>query len=293
MTEAGDPTPNDTFDDIRLRELLFFDRLVHRGTITAAAAEMGLPKPTGSRWLATLETRVGRPLVRRGARRIALTERGQAFHQELQPLLRCIRALRTAGRDEQPGGTLRISVPTPFSRLVGGGVIAAFRRQMPRVRLEVILDNKRADLLAEGIDLAIRGGRLPDSDLIARRLATVRMWHFASRRFADRDMQGVPFVAAPGDAAALRLTWATPPTPAVVVDDRIAVCEALRGGAGAGVLPGFLGQPHLESGELIRVSERPVWSVPVHAIFLPEQRKDARVQVLVELVKSALAAWSD
>ncbi len=270
----------DEFDEIRLRDLLFFERLASLGTITAAARELGVPKPTASRWLATLEDRVGRPLVIRGARQVRLTAHGRAFLEQSQPLLAGFRSLRAASRDEQASGTLRVSVPVPFGRLVGGSVIAAFRASMPGVRMEVLLQNQRVDLLRDRVDVAIRGGPLPDSALLARRLVDVPLWLYVSA-----DHPGDPsLIAAPGDERMLGRRHPELLPAAVVVDDRSAVSEALCAGAGAGVLPGFLGEPATRAGLLRRVEGEPLASVPVHALYQPERRRDPRVRLLIELI---------
>ena len=282
----------DMFDDLRFRELILFDRLARLGTITAAAADLGIPKPTASRWLALLEERAGQALVLRGPRQATLTERGRAFHEQLQPLLAGVRALRASARGDEPGGTLRVSVPVPFGRLVGGSVIAGFRRRMPGVRLEVLLQNERVDLLRDRVDLAIRGGVLPDSNLIARHLARVPMWLYAGARFAGLERGDVPLIAAPGDERLLRARAPELLPAAVVVDDRTAVRDAIRAGAGAGVLPAFLGEPARDAGELIRLDEQPLSSTPVHAVFLPEQRKDVRLRALIELIEDELSQVS-
>ncbi len=278
----------DDFDDLRLRDLIFFDRLVRAGTITAAAADLGVPKPTASRWLAGLEERTGQALVLRGPRQITLTDRGRVVHEQLQPVLAALRALRAAARDDTPGGTLRVSVPVPFGRLVGGAVIAGFRERMPGVRLEVLLQNARVDLVRDRVDLAIRGGALPDSGLIARHLARVPMWLYAGRRHAGTDPADVPLIAAPGDEALLARRRPELLPAVVVVDDRMAVRDALLAGAGAGILPAFLGEPARGEGELIRLDEQPLSSVEVHAVFLPEQRKDVRLRALIDLIEQGL-----
>ncbi|HHH11364.1 MAG TPA: LysR family transcriptional regulator [Sorangium sp.] len=280
----------DPFDDIRLRELLLFERLAQLGTITAAARDLGVPKPTASRWLVLLEQRVGAALVLRGPRQATLTERGRVFHKQLRPLLSAARALRASADDNGPGGTLRVSVPVPFGRLVGGAVIARFRQRMPRVRLEVLFQNGRVDLLRNRIDLAIRGGALSDSSLIVRHLAKVPMWLYAAARFVGTDPAQLPLIAAPGDEALLATRLPTMLPAAVVVDDRTAVRDALREGAGAGVLPAFLGEPARDEGSLIRLDEQPLSLTPVHALFLPEQRHDVRLRALIQLIEDALVA---
>lgn len=281
----------DAIDDLRFRELVLFDRLVELGTITAAAEELGIPKATASRWLALLERQFGQPLLLRGARSVVLTDRGRALHALLPPLFGSLRSVRGLATGDRPGGVLRVSVPVPFGRLVGGGVIAEFNLRLPGVRLEVVLSNERTDLLRDRIDLAIRGGALPDSGLIARRLAVIELWLYASPKHEGASLARIPLIAAPGDEARLRQQHADLPTAAVLVDDRMAVRDALVAGAGAGVLPAFLGEPAREQGLLARRSAEPLASLPVHAVFLPEQRKDPRIRTLVEIVDRHLHAW--
>ncbi|MFT4622682.1 MAG: DNA-binding transcriptional LysR family regulator [Myxococcota bacterium] len=282
----------DDFDDLRFRELVLFDRLVALGTITAAAAELGIPKATASRWLALLESRFDQPLLLRGARSVVLTERGRALHALLPPLQGSLRALRALASGDQATGVLRVSVPVPFGRLVGGSVIAEFRRRMPGVRLEVVLGNDHTDLLRDRFDLAIRGGVLPDSGLIARRLAVIRLWLYASPRFQSEEADSVPLIAAPHDEARLRALNPDGPAAAVVVDDRQAVRDALVAGAGAGILPAFLGEPAREQGLLVRLVPEPIASMPVAAVFLPEQRHDIRVRTLVDIIDRHLEPWT-
>jgi DNA-binding transcriptional LysR family regulator len=282
----------DAFDDLRLRELLLFERLARLGTITAAAADLGIPKPTASRWLALLEEHLGQTLVLRGPRQVTLTERGRAVHAASQPLLAAARALRATATDHAPGGTLRVSVPIPFGRLVGGAVIARFRNRMPGVRLEVLLQNEHVDLLRDRVDLAIRGGPLADSSLIARRLARVPMWLYCATGLAKAPLAEIPLIAAPGDERLLAARFPALVPAAVVVDDRTAVRDAVRAGAGAGVLPAFLGEVARSAGDLVRLDDEPLTTFPVQAVFLPEQRKDVRVRVLIELVEDELRQLS-
>ena len=282
--------------DVTVRELLGQQqgveaRAAARVEDLLVARELGVPKATASRWLGQLEQRVGQPLFKRGARRLLLTERGTAIVDQLPPLQRALRALRAAALEDTPGGTVRVSVPVPFGRLIGGAVIARFGRQLPRVRLEVVLQNARVDLLRERFDLAIRGGPMPDSDLVARRLATLGMWLYCSPRYREAALADIPFIAAPGDEARFQESRPELLPAAVLVDDRSAVCDALVAGAGAGVLPATLGEPHRAEGRLWRLVDAPVAEVAVHAVFLPEQRGDARLRILLEIIREEMAAW--
>jgi len=273
------------FDQIRVRDLVFFDRLAALGSISGTARELGVPKPTASRWLAVLEARVGQTLVRRTTRHVALTEQGEAFHARIREVLAALRQAQAAAQSTQPTGTVRVSVPVPLGRLVGGAVIAEFHRKLPRVKLEVALQNRRIDLVRDGFDLAIRGGALPDSDLIARRLATVPMWLYAGVEHAGRPLSELSVVGAPGDEQLLRRSQPGLQSPIVLVDDRSAVAEAIVRGAGAGALPAFLGEPARRRAELIRLEDTPLTTMQVHAVYSPSQRSDVRLQVLIAAIE--------
>ncbi len=280
---------DDPFEQIRVRDLVFFERLAALGSITATARELGVPKPTASRWLAVLEERVGQSLVRRTTRHVALTERGEAFLGRVRDVLAAVRQAQAAAASTEPTGTVRVSVPVPLGRLVGGAVLAEFHRALPRVRLEVALQNGRVDLVRDGFDLAIRGGPLPDSELLARRLAAVSMWLYASpeHRRAPAELS---IVGAPGDEALLRKRRPELQRPVLVVDDRSAVADAVIRGAGAGVLPAFLGEPARRRGELIRLDDEALTTMPVHAVYSATQRDDPRLRVLIGAIEAEIEA---
>lgn len=277
------------FYDIRLRDLRFFSRVAALRSITSAAKELGVPKPTASRWLAQLEDRAGVPLVKRTTRSVALTAAGEELARRAEQLLSLASQTQLAVQADQPGGVLRVSVPVPMGRILAGPVIVQFRRQMPNVRLEIALQNERVDLIRDGIDLAVRGGPLTDSDLLARRLSTAGMWLYAAPRFADHALDQIPFIAAPGDRALLRRSeLALDIEPAVVVEDRTAVADALVWGAGMALLPSFLGEPSRAEGALVRLRETSVASMPIHALYHASARQDPRLQALVEVIARQL-----
>ena len=278
---------SDEFSQIRVRDLRFFDRLATLGTITAAAKDMGVPKPTASRWLAQLEQRVGHPLVRRSTRHANLTQMGASFHRRVVEILSAVNTLEHS-MSGAPGGTVRVSVPVPLGRMLGGKVIAGFRRRLPAVRLEIALQNERVDLVRDRFDLAIRGGVLPDSELIAKKIGEAPLYLYASRAYANLGIDQVPLLASPGDEAMLARGTKHTPKAAVLIDDRGALADALVAGAGVGILPAFLGEPACQRGDLVRLNKTALARMPVHALYLRAQKADARVRILVEEIADVL-----
>lgn len=281
---------SDTFLDIRFRDLHFFERLAALGSLTAVAHELRLPKATVSRWLTELERRVGASLARRSTRALVLTPQGEELARRARVLLGQADATRMALLSDAPTGVLRVSVPVPLGRMLAGPVIARFRRRLPLVRLEVVLQNQRVDLLRDGVDVAIRGGELPDSDLLARRLASASMWLYGSASYRGAALAEIPLIVAPGDEAMLRRAGLVVPDAAAVIDDRTAVADAIAWGGGMGLLPSFLGEPACAQQTMVRLHDAPVATLPVHAVYHASQRDDVRVRVLVDELEVQLQA---
>ncbi len=274
----------DQFDDIRLRDLIFFDRLVQLRTITAAAEDLQVPKPTASRWLASLEAKAGHQLMVRGSRQLTLTTKGESFLRQIQPLLAGARTLRASIQSHRPQGTLRVSVPIPMRRLVGGSVISEFRRQLPDVRLEILIQNEAVDLVRDRIDIAIQRGPTSDSSLTVRHLAKVPLWLYAGTQTSGSGSDTRALIAAPGDEALLQATMPELLPAAVVVDDRTSVRDALLEGDGVGVLPAFLGEQPRVNGLLLRSGNEPLSIIQIEAVSLPEQANDIRTRALLDLI---------
>lgn len=278
------------FDDLRLRELIFFERLAALGSLGAVARELHLPKATASRWLTSVEARAGQSLVKRTTRSVSLTPAGLVFAERVREVLHAAAEARQSLHAGASGGRLRVSVPVPMGRLLVGPVIAKFRERMPGVQLEVKLQRDQVDLVRDGFDLVLKGGALADSGLRVRKLSAATVWVYTSARFKGDEPRRVPFLAAPGDEALVRRVKALAGlTPQVRVDDRSAVCDALVWGAGLGLLPSFLGEPARANGDLVRPFSEPVASIPIHALFHPRQRDDARLQALLDAFTEQLS----
>ncbi len=278
----------DDFDDIRLRDLIFFDLLAELGTITAAARELEIPKPTASRWLASLESKTGQQLMFRRSRQVVPTTHGQALLSQIKLLMPAIRTLRATMNDKRPQGTVRVSVPLPLRRLVGGSVIGEYRRRLPGVRLEILIQNEQVDLIRDRVDLAIRRGPSSDSNLVTEHLAEVPLWLYAGSKTIGSAVEAGGLIVAPGDEALLQQTMPALLPAAVVVDDRTLVRDALLEGAGVGILPAFLGEQPRADGDLRRLGDTALSTLQVEAASLPEQQADLRIRVLLELITTEL-----
>jgi len=156
------------------RDYRLFALVVEMGSITGAGQRLGLSPAAASKRLAALEERLGARLVHRTTRRLATTQAGQAFYEEVRAILAAAEAAeaRVAGRGEHPAGLLRVSAPTSFGRLHVAPHLPAFLDLYPEVSAELLLDDGYVDLLADRIDVAIRIAPEPaEAGLAARPLA--------------------------------------------------------------------------------------------------------------------------
>jgi len=160
----------------RIEDLRAFVAIVEKGSLTAAAKQLGRSLQSVSRCLAALEREVGVELVRRTTRRSTPTDAGLAFHRRLSAALGEIEdaKLETSHRRAEATGLLRIAGSPVFASVYIVPTLPAFLKDHPKVEVELDLSERYVDLVSESYDLAIRIGDLPDSTLTARRLANSR-----------------------------------------------------------------------------------------------------------------------
>lgn len=161
-------------------------RVAETGSFTAAAKRLRVPKSTISRRIARLETDLDTALVVRTSRRVTLSEAGAVYLERIVPALAKIDEASREAREERerPRGHLRVTAPFDIASGWLASILPVFRERCPEVTLEIIVDDRRLDLVAEGIDVALRAARqLEDSTLVARRLATMTISLWASRSY--------------------------------------------------------------------------------------------------------------
>ena len=152
-----------------------FLRVVEAGSLRAAAEQLGADPSTVSRRLARLEARLGVKLLQRSTRRSVPTDAGAVYAEGLRSLLEQQDALeaRVAGSRERPSGRLRITAPVDFGARFVAPVVQRLGTLAPDLEMELILGSGLVDLTEQGIDVAVRIGRLPDSRLVAKPLGVV------------------------------------------------------------------------------------------------------------------------
>jgi DNA-binding transcriptional LysR family regulator len=169
-----------------------FVRVAETGSLTAAAELLGTSQPTASRNIHTLEDTIGTRLFVRHSRGLSLSDRGADLFAGAKALDEGVKSLfrRASGLGEVPKGTVRVSVNEPIGVHVLPDCFATLRRNYPEISIELVIDNRIANLSRREADIALRMFRPEQLDLVARRLGSVALGFFASRDYAER--HGLP-----------------------------------------------------------------------------------------------------
>ena len=176
----------------RFENMGAFIRVVEAGSISGAADRLGVAKSAVSRRLKELEEHLGVELFHRTTRSMNLTDTGRAFYHQ------CVRILEDVLEAEHATsqahitlkGSLKIALPSTFGLMHMGPAINEFLQAHPEIEFDLDFNDREVDLIQEGFDLAIRIAKLPDSSLIARRLAPIQFVMCASPVYLDR--MGMP-----------------------------------------------------------------------------------------------------
>ncbi|MDX2220014.1 MAG: LysR family transcriptional regulator [Burkholderiales bacterium] len=292
-----------------LNDVLAFTHVADSGSFTRAAARLGWPKSTVSHRVARLEQSLGVRLLERSTRQLRLTEVGGRYHEQAKLALSSLNAASgmVASFQSRPQGMLRISASVVLGQALLPSLVAAFATAHPDVRLHIDLNNRRVDLLEEGIDLALRAGDLPDSSLVARRLGSVASRLYASPAYLRR--HGQP--RQPDALTQHTLLDCTPlPSPQswtlshdtsgetcsvavtgqLIGNDPVLMREIAAMGRGIVSLPAFIAAPAVAGRQL-----RPVlreWAtrrLDVHAVFPSHKSLSPAVRAFVDLSVTRLA----
>lgn len=166
----------------RYQEFQSFVRTIEAGSFTAAAQQLGVAKSAVSRRVSDLEARLGTQLITRTTRTLSLTEAGQTLYQRAVQILADWDEAENAasGSAKSLSGRIKLAAPLSFGLTYLGPAILDFARDHPDIIFDIDFSDRTVDLISEGMDLAIRIGRLPDSGLIARKLAPVQFAAAAS-----------------------------------------------------------------------------------------------------------------
>jgi DNA-binding transcriptional LysR family regulator len=279
-----------------------FVRVSESGSFSAVAREMGLSQPAISRQIAALEDHFGERLLHRTTRSLTLTDDGRDLLVHATRVLDSLQEAETAvgRRRGTVAGMVRLSAPVIFGRLYLTPRIGQLLEAHPALELDLLLNDGAADLVAEGIDLAVRAGMVADSSLITRGMGMVARHAMASSEYLAR--RGTPLV--PADLEnhdCLMFTQGASPThwtfdgPGGKIsipirgrfrsDSGEGVREAVVSGYGIGMLPAWYFRDEIQNGKVkILLPDWQVPGVPVHLIYPSRRHLSPRVRVVMDFL---------
>ena len=270
-----------------------------------AARRLAMSPPAVTRAISALEERIGTRLLHRTTRIVRLTEAGNRFLADCKRILGEIEEAEAsaAGSHAEPRGQLAVTAPVMFGRMYVAPIVLDFLAHHPRVTARMLFLDRLADLIDEGLDVAVRIAHLPDSSLHAVRVGSVRRVVCASPDYlAARGTPQTPADLSQHDAIAFALgaspeQWSfassetvSPPTQLIVNSNDVAIAAAVAGRGIARVLS-YQIVPELRAGKLqVVLAEFEPPPLPISLVYAEGRRAAAKVRVFVDFAVERLRA---
>ncbi|MEM1235943.1 MAG: LysR substrate-binding domain-containing protein [Pseudomonadota bacterium] len=304
----------ETIDKMELRSLVCFERVARLGSFSAAGRQLDLPRAAVSRIIGQLEGAVGTALFQRTTRRVSLTQEGAVLLERAAFPLTELRSalLETASAPGKQKGSVRFSVSRAFGQHFILPALPAFSAVQPEIRVDVTLSDDISDIVQQGLDFAIRLGELPDSSLIARKLAEIELVLALPRSLVDihglpkevSDLHTWPAIGfrIPGTGRLYHWTFNKrgqvqtylPQEPRITVDSIEDAAGLVREGAGIALLPRYLVESELADGRLVTgLPDHGLPTLPIHLCFPAAGKRPERVEALARHITGSLRGTQD
>jgi len=290
----------------RLTLLETFARIAERGSLSAAARDLGLSQPSVSRQLAELEERLKTQLIRRTTHSLALTQAGDTLLLESKALIDGWNALEDSflTAESEVTGPLKVVAPVALGQSYLAQLAVKFQRAYPKVTLNWILDDSDIRFAELGCDCWIKVGPVPDDTLIVReigaaeRLVTVSPKLLKDKKppVSPKDLNTFPFVGLtpfeggriPLQRKGSRAIWLEP-TLRLQTNNIFALKQAALAGLGASVLPRWFVEDDIRKGRLL--DPLPQWrapTLPIHMAYLPSRHQPIRLRAFLDMIASEI-----
>ncbi len=295
----------------QLLALRCFVRIAEAGTFARAADQLTLPRSTVSKLIADLEDHLGTKLIQRTTRTTNITAEGAAYYERAKALIAEIEDMDAAARraKAQPKGRLRVDIGSSLANLILIPALPGFRERYPDIEVYLGVSDRPVDLIGEGVDCAIRGGRLADTSLIARHIGDLDYVTCAAPSYLEA--HGMPrhpadladdhvffsyFSSATGKPFSLLFHRGDERVEIdaramVAVNESTAHMTGLVAGLGIGQATRFVAAPYLDDGSLVEIL--PDWKrppIPLHVLYPPNRYLNAKLRVFVDWVAEVFKA---
>jgi DNA-binding transcriptional LysR family regulator len=292
----------------RLQAMEMFVRVVETGSFSKAAREFGTTQPTVTKQVAGTEERLKVRLLNRNTRGVSLTEAGALYYEKCKDIVRAAeeadRVVR--GKQTQAQGLLRVGSSVAFGRRVIVPLALDFMKQHPQLQVDLSFEDRYTDLVAQGLDVAVRMGKLADSALGARYLGTNPWLMVASPKYLRK--AGVP--KRPGDLSGHEAliyssvqgsdVWrvlsprgeamTVPVTARLRSNNLSAVLAAARSHMGVAALPWYVAADSLASGAVVEVLKgHGLPEQEIHAVYPSPRLVPQKVQAFIAYLQGRFA----
>jgi DNA-binding transcriptional LysR family regulator len=275
-------------------DMLMFAEVVREGSFTKAAKRIGITKQSVSERVAKLEAALGLRLLERTTRSIRVTEAGALYMQRCSAVATLIEEanLEVRNRHTELAGPLRISAPYLYGRKYLAPVLAAYLTKYPDVQLELALSDRRAHLIEEGFDLAIRIGRLDDSSFATRRIGEAYVYYVVAKELARKlgnkrlaaDPAGLPMIGTRSQEVWIISGKKHRIAPRLVVNDLEIACELACLGHGIARIPALVCGPRVLDGTLQILWRKSAQREPVSLLYPSSKYLSRKVRAFAELL---------
>lgn len=291
--------------------LRVFARVVEAGTFTKAADSLSMPKPTVTKLIQSLESHLRVKLLNRTTRRVTVTADGAAYYERTARLLTELEEIDASLSNSQasPKGRIRVDVAAVVASRIILPALHSFHARYPDIQVDMGVGDRLVNLIADNVDCVVRGGKLIDESLVARRIGQVEFMTCAAPAYLatygvpthpsdlDGPHRGVGYFSAgtgrlspfeferEGERIEIVGNYA------VAVNDSNAYMAA--GLAGLGIIQSGVSvlEEHVKRGELVPVLED--WTtpgMPVYVVYPPNRRLNAKVRVFVDWIAELFAS---
>ncbi|MBU2979136.1 LysR family transcriptional regulator [Alteromonas sp. C1M14] len=297
-----------------LNDLYYFVKAVEYGGFSAASRALCIPKSTLSRRIAGLEERLGTKLIYRSTRRFHLTDVGLTYFQHCKAMLVEAEAAQEAidSITAEPRGTIRLTCPIALLHAHVGKMLAEFMVTYPQVTIHLDATNREADLIAEGVDIAIRVRPPPieNSDLVMRVLSERNMSMVASPELIHHQLvptelaqlNSWPSLGLGQPQYQFVWSWYSPAgelidvpfKPRLITTDMVALRNAAVAGVGVVQLPTLMVSEQITDGSLIRLLDG--WQAPkeiIHAVFPSRRGLLPAVRALIDFLADGYGSFNE
>ena len=292
----------------QITAMRMFTRVVQTGSFSAVARELGVSQSSVSKKIAALETKLGTRLIARTSRKLNLTEVGCDYYERCLPILVEIDEAEANARSmtSNPTGVLRVNVPVSFGQRHVIPRMPEFMQAYPNVKLDIMLLDRHVDLVAEGVDVAIRIGILDDSSLIARRLGDSPRLLVASKSYLQKHGRpNHPDELKNFDCLVYSLLgtgniwhflhqgkeFSVEVKGNFQANNSDAVRQMALAGAGIMALPKWMSHPYIENGDLEPIlTEYTPQGFPIQAVYPQNRYVPSKVRSFVGFMQQSFAS---